>query len=477
MVRGLPLERCCFVVSIAALVACAGAADAANTSRPTGRGAIRDNSVYCQNSPGQPARPEYRGTGSQNPFGGECGPGPAVQPEPQPQEEAEEDDACPAREASLQTGGVILAANTPGATPTDAEVKNGLWVAEHPVGSAREVGLGHLTERRKEIFEGMRCSRNRLFQFKDEQRLKDTIELRAKIIERMEGLLRGSSRLCFDPSRVHLPSEWQFYSEPKGTLETAQWHKTAARSKPGVSADKAIQSLRAEGATLECHWGMQMTVLDAAHEALGKNRFNEVHPVRSWPNLPPQDDGRPSEHALAGLGVPLLTDEDVLVFWSHVVNNASYTSLAEHVFVVRYHRPDGFRNRGSRDPANDQFAGKIEAADMVPGDWAYLKNVPDYETLLPDGAFAGENAFYIRERTKGDPKSRVFYGFGLSPPEGESAARFQTQLEIATAMAKDFNEGARDRRFDGVPEDMVWTRLGSPILDDTDLRESGPFVR
>jgi hypothetical protein len=57
-------------------------AQAANTSRPTGRGAIHDNSVYCQNSPGQPARPAYRGTGSQNPFGGECGPGPAVQPPP-----------------------------------------------------------------------------------------------------------------------------------------------------------------------------------------------------------------------------------------------------------------------------------------------------------------------------------------------------------------------------------------------------------
>jgi hypothetical protein len=66
-------------------------AHAANTSRPTGRGAIHDNSVYCQNSPGQPARPEYRGTGSQNPFGGECGPAPAVQP---PQEEAEA-DSCP----------------------------------------------------------------------------------------------------------------------------------------------------------------------------------------------------------------------------------------------------------------------------------------------------------------------------------------------------------------------------------------------
>ncbi|MGH6918681.1 MAG: hypothetical protein ACREJ0_13380, partial [Geminicoccaceae bacterium] len=360
--------------------------------------------------------------------------------------------------------------------PTDAEVKNGLWVAEHEVGSAREVGLEGLAQVRKEIFEAMRCSKNRVFRFKDKQRLKDTIELRAKIVERMEALLHGSSRLCFRQDGVNLPSEWQFYSEPRGTLVTSPWGNTAARSKPGVSADKAIQSLRAEGAHLECQWGMQMTVLDAAHSALGKDRFNDVHSMRSWPDLPPQVDGRPSEHALAGLGVPLLTDEDVLVFWSHIVNNASYTSLAEHLFVVRYHLPEGFRNRGSRDPANDPFAGPIKAADMVPGDWVYLKNVPDYETLLPRRGFAGENAFYIRERTRGDPKSRVFYGFGLSPPEGEQP-RFLTQLEIAKAMAKDFNDYARGRRFDAAPEDMVWTRLGSPILDDTDLRESGPFVR
>jgi Protein-glutamine gamma-glutamyltransferase len=466
MVRGLPIERWWSILAVTALVVGVNVADAANTSRPTGRGAIHDNSVYCQNSPGQPARPAYRGTGSQNPFGGECGPGPQPQPQPQPQAE---DEACPASHASLPSPGVILVANSP-------NVASGLWVADHQVGSAREVGLQGLTQVRKEIFEAMRCSKNRVFRFKDKQRLKDTIELRAKIVERMEALLHNRSPLCFRQDGVSLPSEWQFYSEPRGTLVTSPWGNTAARSKPGVSADKAIQSLRAEGARLECQWGMQMTVLDAAHSALGKNRFEAVHPVRSWPDLPPQVDGRPSEHALAGLGVPLLTDEDVLVFWSHIVNNASYTSLAEHLFVVRYHLPEGFRNRGSRDPANDPFAGPIKAADMVPGDWVYLKNVPDYETLVSGGAYAGENAFYMRERTRGDPRSRVFYGFGLPAPQGE-APRFLTELEIATEMAADFNASAQGRRFEAQPADMVWTRLGGPILDDTDLHEAGLFVR
>jgi hypothetical protein len=112
----------------------------------------------------------------------------------------------------------------------------------------------------------------------------------------------------------------------------------------------------------------------------------------------------------------------------------------------------------------------------VPGDWVYLKNVPDYETLVSGGPYAGENAFYIRERTRGDPRSRVFYGFGLPPPRGE-APRFLTELEIATEMAEDFNASAQGRRFEAQPADMVWTRLGGPILDDTDLREAGLFVR
>ncbi|WP_149536994.1 hypothetical protein [Siccirubricoccus phaeus] len=52
------------------------------------QGYRHDNSVYCQNSPGMPARPGpygYPGTGNQNPFGGECGrPPPQRAPTPPP---------------------------------------------------------------------------------------------------------------------------------------------------------------------------------------------------------------------------------------------------------------------------------------------------------------------------------------------------------------------------------------------------------
>jgi hypothetical protein len=234
-------------------------------------------------------------------------------------------------------------------------------------------------------------------------------------------------------------------------------------------------------------------VLDAADEALGAAQFDRLHPKRAWPHFSPvRPDGRPAQYALAGLGVALLRDEDLLTitllpriqlgpfstnpiqfgFFSTFVSNASLTSLAKHLFVVRYHLPAGPRNAGSKDPdVSDFFAGRIKAEDMVPGDWGYLKNVPDYETFVPRGAFAGENAFYIHERTAGQATSRVFFGFGL-----ESLRRFVTEAELRLHMAEDFNRNAPQRPR-ASPDFMVWTRLGSPLLDDTDLREAGLFVR
>ena len=304
----------------------------------------------------------------------------------------------------------------------------------------------------------------------------------------MEARLQGRSPVAFGCD-LGVPSGWETYPEAKGTLMRGS-ERFAARSLPGVSAHAAVQAFRTAPSELDCHAGVQLTVLDAADELLGAAAFDTLHPQQSWPHFQPvRPDGRPATYALIGLGVALLTDEDLFTpslpalqigpvqitpplqfgFWTTVVRNASLTSLSKHLFVVRYHL------QGEPDPAGDLFAGKIEAADMVPGDWAYLKNVPAYEIEVPYGAFAGENAFYIRERTRGDPTSRVFFGFGLEPRPGEPG-RFFTEHELATHMAEDFNRNA-PRRPRARPEQMVWTRLGSPMLDGTDPREAGPFVR
>jgi hypothetical protein len=244
-----------------------------------------------------------------------------------------------------------------------------------------------------------------------------------------------------------------------------------------VKAHDAVQSFRSQNSELDCHAGVQLTVLDAADEVLGATRFNALHPVRAWPNLPPQNDDRPSEHALAGLGVPLLRDAEMNEpqFWfgSHVIELSDYTSLAKHLFVVRYHLPTGFRNRGSRDPDNSAFAGPIKAADMVPGDWAYITTVPDYDRLV-GGANAGENVFYISELRPGVASSRVFFGVGLE--QLRNPARFVTEAEIRDHLRKAFDDVAQGNPFWAKSEDMVWTRLGGPIIDSKYPMEAGPFV-
>jgi hypothetical protein len=449
-------------------------AEAANTSRPTGRGAVHDNSVYCQNWPGQPSRGPYRGTGPQNPFGDDCRPGPRPEPRREPPP-----DAFPVRRAAAPAGGILPAAHV-------TEIAHGLWVASRQIGSAREVGLEHLTQRRAEVFSAMRCSENRKFTFANSERLAQTIELRTKIIERMEGRLRAPPTSVFSCS-LSPPSGWEHYPEPRATM-MAGGQGVAARSKPGLSAHAAVEQFRSQPSSLDCHAGVQVTVLDAAAAVLGPARFDRLHPLREWPHFSPvRPDGQQPRHALVGVGVgvgvALLQDVDrhqlvlpglgTIAGWgTRILHNDRYTSMADHLKLVRYSLPRGSRNeRAEPPPDDDQFYGRIDIADMVPGDWAFLKNIPDYQTHVPYGSLAGENVFYIRERTPGDPTSRVFFGFVL-----EGAGRFLTAAELATAMANDFNQQATHRP-QIQPGAKAWTRLGAPTLDSTHPHEAGPFIR
>ena len=477
----------------AGVVAGFDTADAANTSRPTGRGATHDNSVYCQNSPGQPARPAYSGTGSQNPFGGECSPGPVREPA-----EEEPDDACPVREASLDLQGVVRVADTADTIINDSDHKPGLWIAAgagkwKQVRSPQHIGLrlDELTARGKAIFKAMRCHRHRMFRFTDKQRLRETIELRDQIVKLMEKRIHSHTAAfgsCIDAP----PSQWEKYPEPRATLHD---HSTpppnpfasgyAVRSKPLVRAHDAVQAFRTEPSVLDCHGGVQLTVLDAAETVLGEARFNALHRARRWPHfLPQRPDGEPPLYSLAGLGVPLM-DEGHDTVGSNVVRVRRipydrYTSIARHLRLVRYHSPSGDRNQGSRDLLTfgdwvGGIAGDIKAEDMVPGDWVYLKNVRDYERIA-GGPNAGENLFYIAELEPGEVKSRVFFGVGIE--SFETPPRFVTEAELRKHMAEDFNRRAGDRKpFTAKAQHMKWTKLGGPTIDGRYPDEAGPFTK
>ena len=51
----------------------------------------------------------------------------------------------------------------------------------------------------------------------------------------------------------------------------------AARSLPGMSAHAVVQAFRTAPSELDCHAGVQLTVLDATDELLGATRFDDLH--------------------------------------------------------------------------------------------------------------------------------------------------------------------------------------------------------
>lgn len=482
-------RRIATAIALLAALGLAASAEAGNTTGRTGKGATHDNSVYCQWWDGQERRPAYPGTGRQIPCGPNFGP-----PKPPPKKE-EAGDSCPVRRADLLPG-VVLAA-------VGAADRAGLWVADKKIESAAEVGLQGLTKRRKELFDRMRCHTTRAFRFANRQRLKDTIDLRGKIIERMEARYRPypptdpPSRPVRDQpqfSAALQPSlDWEIYPEPRASVVARGRHE-ALRAKAGMEAFAAVESARSSPLwQVDCQAGMQWVILDSAAEVLREDRFNALHPLRKWPHFVGSvPGGEPPEFSLVGLGVPIVKDHTSFLrdqpVRTTMVDNSRYTSIAKHLVLLRY---DG-TGRQSTSGAGARLAGlqgTIRVEDMVPGDYVYLRNVlryPEVARQNPDlygeaPAWAGENAFYLYEHAA--PRTRsgrepVFAGFGLK--------MFMNEPELRQELADAFNSGRIFQVFgitlpmvwdQASPGDMLWTRLGGPTIDDSNPDEAGPFVR
>lgn len=390
-------------------------------------------------------------------------------------------ESCPIRVSVYALPGLVrVRSPRPGA---------GLWVAGAKVESATAVGLERLTKRRKEIFDAMRCHESRGFRFANRQRLADTIDLRGKIIEKMEARYQPSNPNP-QPSfacALNPPPTFETYPEPRASLIDAG-AQVAARSREGTKAHDAVRMGRNAPSSLDCHAGMQWVLLDAAAELLRRERFDTVHPLREWPQVDGSRTG-PGRHALVGLGVPVIADSTEFVrgqpVKSTVRSNARFTSLAKHLEIIRYDQTGRQTPRSPEEVALAALKGEIRIEDMVGGDYAYLRNVVQYADEYPSGEWAGENAYYLYERRhdgagadrRRPSQKRVVAGFGLR--------MFMTEDELRQSLADAFNSGRvfqvfgfRIPRLDAAsPQDMRWTRLGAPILDDTALAEAGPFVR
>ena len=75
--------------------------------------------------------------------------------------------------------------------------------------------------------------------------------------------------------------------------------------------------------------------------------------------------------------------------------------------------------------------------DLIPGDWVYFRNFPDYGTKHPGGVWTGEHALYL-----GDGK---FQGFGT---------RILTEAEMNRQLLDNYNDGlppAQQKKLGDVP--------------------------
>jgi hypothetical protein len=356
----------------------------------------------------------------------------------------------------------------------------GLWVGERHITEAGELRFAPLSALRQEILQAMVCHPTRVFWFADKNELHWTIELRVKIITLMQTVRSGSSGCRFlAGGAIDVPSNWQAYPEPAGSMSgvLAEWPSRgrvqfAARARATVaSAHAAIQAFRTEPSSLDCMGGMELTVLDAADGVLGQANFDNFHRPVTWPHLAALDPAEARRrYVLVGLGVPVISiDPNVRPY--RVIDNSSRTSLAKHLVIVRYHVAGGDRGETSLDRADDPRAGVIAVDDMVPGDYAYLSNLPDYQNRAPSGVLAGENAFYLGRGRSGAP---YFYGYGFYDAEHPERNVLLSEQMLRDKMAEHYN--ATRPPTSARAAEMQWTRLGAPTLYGNP-RHAGMFAQ
>ena len=425
-------------------------------SRRTGKQAIQDDSIYCQQDPQGNVIPKpYGGTRRNIP----CGPN--FGPQRQPQQPPAASRRCPMKAASAgvpDRPAPAFAATMPWTTDLVARAGDeprvhpvqrsrgwevGLYVGGRNVLVENEASLPALNGVQREIFLAMACNPSRRFEFASSGELMQNIRVREAIIAVMDDVRLNRLSLEFNGHEFRMPrSGWHdAYDNPAGAVLTNRgpltWESNAGRS--ASSAMRLfLQRRTPAGGTngpdfmVECLSGMQMVVLGGVYRALGDAEFDRWHPVDRSPR---------SGAALYGIGVPIVEDG---------LPALGESSVKKHLAPVRTENP---RRRQE----------KILVRDMVPGDYVYLANVPDYAELYKNGAWAGENAIYMG--------NSEFYGLGIG-------ARRMLANELMAQMLEAYNSGLPLWRKSrpGRPDELRFTLIASPVVSRTP-GNAGGYVR
>src|SRR5271165_4920112 len=190
---------------------------------------------------------------------------------------------------------------------------------------------------RRQIFNAMVRNRSDRFEFATLSKAQENFTMRVAAVQFM---VRMGMRL----SDGGLDFNYHRSGQVAGEADRQHWRKIGTfvyKTLPGVRASDAIDGICRAKFRGECLGAIEFTILQAARKAIGNHRFNALHS--------------------RGLEVG---DEK------------------------------GKTNAGHFRPAS-----RVSVADMVPGDWVYMKNQDDYNKGLrrgvTPGPWQGENAIYM----------------------------------------------------------------------------------
>jgi Protein-glutamine gamma-glutamyltransferase len=190
---------------------------------------------------------------------------------------------------------------------------------------------------RRQIFNAMVRNRSDRFEFATLTKAQENFTMRVAAVHFMVrmGMRVSDGGLDFN---YHRPGQ------VAGEADRQHWRKLGTfvfETPPGVSASDAIDGICRAKFRGECLGAIEITILQAARKAIGDDRFNALHS--------------------RGLKVGDETSK---------MNTRHFRSAA-----------------------------KVSVADMVPGDWVYMKNQDDYNKGLrrgvTPGPWQGENAIYM----------------------------------------------------------------------------------
>jgi hypothetical protein len=245
---------------------------------------------------------------------------------------------------------------------------------------------------RREIFNAMSNNPIRTFDFTNLAAAEQNSQLRIKIITFMNEVGHQGNPAV---NKLHLsfsyygtnappsanPAYWTVVPAPPG----AAWPSREFQY-VGPNAYAAIMSITAAPYVGECEGTAMITLLYAAAQVMGPKAFNQMFPTGLV--FGPQLPGQPSPSVFNVLP----TDQELF---------AGYNVTT------------------------------ITTQDMVPGDWVYMQNTPQYQAKDPNGYWNGENAIYMGQYDSvlnGTPVWKVgatprFTGLGLADLSQAQLAR------------------------------------------------------